>query len=142
LYPQEIKMTRSRIPFLLVGSFLLSGILHADDKKPEIPKVTIEDLKKDPEKYHGKLIQIEGTLASDPMASKSRSLKYYLHIVEADDFLVTSDTAISQRDVAKGDRVLITGTFRYSENPSGKLNLGMRIQAKDGKVEKLEPKKP
>jgi hypothetical protein len=129
---------------VLLASFFVSGTLYSDDKKPEIPKVALEDLKKDPAKYNGKLLQIEGTLASDPMASKSRSRKYYLRITEADGFLITSDVAVSQRDVrdvAKGDRVRITGMFQYSENPSGGQTLGMSVQVKDGKVEKLPVKK-
>jgi hypothetical protein len=132
-------MSVVRVAALLVVSFLLLGFLHAEVTKPEILKVTVQDLNKDPEKYHRKLIQIEGILESDPKESLMTQVqRTYLRMVEADGLAITS--YLGQPGVLKGDRVLISGTFCYSQNPSGKSTLRLQIQGPDGKVEKL-PKK-
>jgi hypothetical protein len=132
-------MTVIRVAAFLMFFLLPPGFLLAEEKKTETPKVTVKDLKKDPEKYHGKVVQIEGTLESDPTESlRTQVQRHYLRLVEADGLIITS--YLGQPDVVKGDRVLITGTFWYSLHPPGGVTVGLKLQSPGGMVEKL-PKK-
>jgi hypothetical protein len=130
-----------RVAVLLLGSsFLLPGFLQAEDKKTEFPKVTMKDLKENPEKYRGKVIQIEGILESDPVTSMwTHVQRAYLRLVEADGLVITSYTLLPA--VVKGDRVRITGVFSYSKNGSNPLTFLLRVANQDGKVEKLPKEK-
>ena len=95
---------------LLIGSIaLLPGLLQAQDNKPVFPKVTLDELKKDPEKYQGQVVQIEGSLAADPVSSERTQVqRFYLRIARpmASALSYTPTTGLS-----KGDRVRITATF-------------------------------
>jgi hypothetical protein len=130
-------MNATRVTVSLVGSLmLLAGPLQARPDKSGFPKVTPGDLKKNPNKYQGQVVQIEGTLAADPVASfRTQVPRFYLRLAEADGLGITS--YMPPPAVSKGDRVRITGTFRHSANSSGPAVMLLRLDNKDGKVEKL-----
>jgi hypothetical protein len=137
LPPSEAYMNATRLGALLLGSFLLlPGLLQAHDNKEGFPKVTLDELKKDPDKYQGQVVQIEGILAADPVSSERTQVqRFYLRIAEAGGLGITS--YMPPPDVLKGDKVRITGTFRYSKNGSNPVTLLLRLENKDGKIEKL-----
>ena len=56
-------MNASRVGVLLIGSFLLlPGLLRTRTTNRGFPHVTLDNLKKNPDKYQGQVVQIEGTL--------------------------------------------------------------------------------
>jgi hypothetical protein len=131
-------MTATRVALFLACSLFALDLLHAEDEKGgkgAVPRVNVEDLRKDPEKYHRQVVQVEGTLAEDPVGPRTPALHYYLRLAEADGLAITCHIPPG---ASKGDRVLVTGAFRYGPNPSGGVTLELTV---DKQVEKLPPGK-
>lgn len=114
----------------LVALLLLTSPGNSgEDKKPQPPLVTVEDMFKDAERHDGKAIRLDGVLESDPRPVGSR------YILDIGTVGVAHITTSLKLTVVKGDRVRITGKFRYVKNSFVPYRL--TADAPDGKVEKL-----
>ncbi len=89
-------------------------IAHGDDKKEAVAKVQVADLNREPEKFAGRIVQIEGIVEETPTARSGSVLR-----LERAALSIICD---GKPDVAAGDRVRITAICEYGGNPS-KLKL-------------------
>jgi hypothetical protein len=126
--------------FVTLVFSLLPAMLAAEDKKPEITDVTADQLWKEPEKYHGKLVRIEGVVENTPAAGEHKEspsgFRYGLTLEDTEDVYISCD---GKPSVAKGDRVRVTGLFTYKENSFVKRRLA--VAPPQGTVEKVAEKK-
>lgn len=123
---------------LIAGWIAGVGAGVADDKKQEALKVTLEELAKEPEKYQGKLIQVEAVIQETQIPKVKRGEYDYRLVVGKDNFMVW---CVGKLEVRKGDTVRITGEFSYiSEGAANPYRI--LAGSKSGKVEKVVPKKP
>ena len=126
-----------RASMLIAGLAVGVGIGAAQEKKPEALKIALEELAKEPEKFKGKLVQVEGVIQQTQILTEKHGEYEYRLVVGKNDFLLV--WCAGKLGVRKGDTVRITGKFRHDTglaNPFQVLAGG-----KDGKVEKVMPKK-
>jgi starvation-inducible outer membrane lipoprotein len=112
---------------LLAFSFA-PGLARGDDKKEPPAKVSPGDLARDPAKYAGQTVQVEGVVAETPTA-KGRAVTLWL---ERADFPIACD---GKPDVVAGDRVFVTAVCEYAGKPP-------KLTLRDAVVEKLAAKEP
>ena len=119
--------------------FLLPGLLAAEDEKPEVTDVTVEQLGDTPPKYSGKLVRIEDVVESateHPREDNKGTARYTLVLKGGDGLYIRCD---GKPTVGNGDRVRVTGTFTSKENSFVRHRL--TVELPHGKVEKVPANK-
>src|SRR5205823_6823048 len=119
---------------LLIAGLVVSGIgaSVAEDKKQEAPKVTLEELAKEPAKFQGKLIQLEGLVQETQVLQEKQGEFDYRLVVGKNNVLLA--WCAGKLPVSKGDTVRITGEFRHQLAATYPLNI--LAAGKSGKIEK------
>jgi protocatechuate 3,4-dioxygenase beta subunit len=109
----------------------------AQEKKQEALKVTLEELGKEPAKFHGKLIQVEGVIEQTHISNNKPEEFDYRLVVGKNGFLMA--WCAGELSVSKGDPAQITGEFRHE--PASANPFRILADSKQGKVEKTIPKR-
>jgi hypothetical protein len=129
-------LPRIAAPLLLSALFLSPATALAQDKQPEVPDVTFGQLLKDPKKYEGRLIRVEGVVKHTPPAKDGTGGAWYpLALADGNSSRVYI-IAPGKPSVVKGDRVRLTGKFTQFGFRSF-LRLTLNVE----KVEKLPAQK-
>jgi hypothetical protein len=128
-------MTMSLLRFAAPLVLLILGPVFAEEKKAEVTTVTIMDLDRNPEKFHGKMVRIAGVLESTPRTGVGTS-RYFFRLVGADGFHIHGTV---KPEGVKGDRVRITGKFTWKNNSF--VTHRLAVEPPHGKVEKVPAKK-
>src|SRR3954447_14999609 len=104
---------RCRLVTLALACSFLPGLLRAEDKKAEVTRATPEELVKQPERFHGKLVEVEGFVRSAPVEVEFMGVTRHElaigRVVHVAGFVKTPA-------VAEGDRVRVVGTFEYDRH--------------------------
>jgi hypothetical protein len=134
-------MTPPRSAAALLVSLLLLGLLSAQEKQPRVVDLTPEELWKDAQKYHGKVVRLVGVVELTPEAREDKAgksgFRYGLMLAGDVDISIHCD---GKPTVAKGDKVRITGAFTYTENSFVRRRLA--VDPPLGQVEKITEKQP
>src|SRR5258708_1847169 len=97
---------------LIAGWVVGLGSSAAQEKKQEALKVTLEELAKEPAKFQGKLVQVEGVIQQTQILEEKQGKFNYRLVVGRNDFLMA--WCAGKLAVGKGDTVRITGEFRHN----------------------------
>jgi hypothetical protein len=107
-------------------------------QKQEVTKVALKELAKEPAKFHGKLIQVEGVIQETQiLKEKQGDYDYRLSVGKNNVLFVWCAGKLA---VKKGDSVRINGEFRH--NTAAASPFQVLVDSKSGKVEISAPRKP
>jgi hypothetical protein len=113
-HPTESRMPRHLAALLAASVFCLAAAPPAP-KGPEVVEVTSEQLWKDPGKYHGKLVRIEGVVEDVTQYERSSQKGRPRYDLSLKGVRIYVDCE-GEPSVAKGDRVRVTGTFTHDKH--------------------------
>jgi cytochrome c-type biogenesis protein CcmE len=121
---------------VLMIAALLVGVGAAQQKEEPL-KVTPEELARDPAKFHGKRVRVEGVVQeTQTLKEKQGEYDYRLVVGKGGPLMAWCSGKLAVR---KGDAVRITGEFQYEKVATNPLRI--LAGGKDAKVEKVPPKK-
>jgi hypothetical protein len=110
----------TRVLVLLLPLLLTPSLSFTQEKKPDVLKVSLESVAKDPAKYHEKLIQIEGILVSfENDSDDSRWFGIFKEEKQRPIYL----SGTGNPDLFRNDKVIVTGKFVYLEKTFCPLNI-------------------
>ncbi len=125
----------------IVGFLLTASMLAQEPKKPQEPpvKTTVVDILKDPDKFHKKLVQVEGKVSTfRKRTSRAGNAYTTFKLVSGKDEMTVF--SYGHLELENGDEVVVIGRY-FKEKKVGRDTFKNEIDAspkEGGKVQKKQ----